>query len=82
MATAYFPRHGGHVDNELPLGSTMRQWLQAKIETFFDRLRMRRERQRTINELSQLSDRLLDDIGVKRADIWALADQLTRDKVA
>ena len=52
---------------------------RARASHFFgrlaERMRARRDRNLTIATLSQLDDKMLDDIGVARYDIEAIADE-------
>ncbi len=55
----------------------------ARIEEGFARLRQdlraRREVRRTYNELSKLSNRELDDLGITRSDIVRISRESVRD---
>ena len=59
--------------------------LRARVASALAWLRARRERRRlynqTVRELSQLSDRDLDDIGISRWDIREIAAQHTRERL-
>lgn len=57
---------------------TVTEWLDfSGIADYFRKLEKKREHNRnvriTIKELSKLSDRELNDIGIARGDIWAVA---------
>ena len=57
---------------------TVTEWLDfSSIANYFRELEKKREHNRnvrsTIKELSKLSDRELNDIGIARGDIWVVA---------
>lgn len=59
---------------------TVTEWLDfSGIANYFRELQKKREHnrnvRRTIKELSKLSDRELNDIGLARGDIWAVAHE-------
>lgn len=69
-------RHG--FDHGTAGPSPLSAWLHAHYVRFDNWKAQRREFQRTVDELSRLSDRELDDIGIPRCDIRRIA----RDAVA
>ena len=77
MATAYFPRSAALPADGRRAKPTLFRRVFAMGVQFFEQLQVKRERQRTIIELSRLSDHTLEDIGLRRADIGAAADTLT-----
>lgn len=53
--------------------------LRNKIKLYFATIEQNREIKRTINELNQLSDKELWDIGITRGDIWSVAHEVYYD---
>jgi len=53
----------------------MTQILNNFFKKVINRYRRHRDAQQTINELSKLSTRELNDIGLARGDIWYVAHQ-------
>lgn len=68
LATSAATRTLGHVGHEEP----------SLFERLVTRLKEQRRYRRTINELSALTDRELDDIGLTRGDIENVARRSAR----
>ncbi|MCB1884650.1 MAG: DUF1127 domain-containing protein [Geminicoccaceae bacterium] len=73
MTTLSLPaRWEGRFDDETPAASS------GFLARLYEGARLRREARRIANELSSLTDRELDDIGVRRSDIRDLARRSAR----
>jgi len=51
---------------------------ESVLERLLVHWRIRRERRATIKEMQALPDRLLQDAGIARSDIWRVADEAAR----
>lgn len=72
--------HGRHVGNGQ--GSWLTTWLRDTVRHISNRLSWRHHYRETFREISALSDRELDDVGIVRCDIRMIARQSADEATA